>query len=127
MGTRWTVLPLAAASVMVIFLSGGCAPKTLALRDDGPAAAIRPPPVKSMNVRLLSERPEVPPQLPYSVADETRGRWLTLFEVTVSPVSAGTLPVTEPAQDPESPASKPAPDPGNGNLSTTPPAPAATR
>lgn len=127
MRTRWTALPLAAASVMVIFLSGGCAPKTLALRDNGPAAAVRPPPVKLINVRLLSERPEVPPQLPYSVADETRGHWLTLFEVTVSPVSTGTLPVTEPAQGPESPASGPAPDTENGDLSTNRSTPAATR
>jgi hypothetical protein len=96
---------------MVIFLSGGCAPKTHALRDNGPAAAVRQPPVKSMDVRLLSERPEVPPQLPYSVADEIRGRWLTLFEVTVSPVSAGNLPVTESTEDPETPVSGPAQDP----------------
>ncbi|MGB3400563.1 MAG: hypothetical protein WBA34_10415 [Candidatus Deferrimicrobiaceae bacterium] len=110
MKSAWIVRPLAAASVLVIFLSGGCAPKTQVLRDNGPAAAVRPPPVKSMDVRLLSERPEVRPQPPYSVADETRGRWLTLFEVTVSPVSAGTLPDAGSAEDPDMPASGPAPD-----------------
>ncbi|MDH3238059.1 MAG: hypothetical protein OEM47_06000 [Deltaproteobacteria bacterium] len=110
MRNPWIVLPLAAACVMVIFLSGGCAPKTQVLRDNGPAAAVRPPAVKSMEVRLLSERPEAPPQLPYSVADETRGRWLTLFEVTVSPVSAGALPDTGSAEDPDTPSSGPAPD-----------------
>jgi len=110
MRIRGNVLPLAAASMMVFSLFCGCAPKTQVLRDNGPAAAVRPPTVKSMDVRLLSERPEVPPQPPYSVADETRGRWLTLFEVTISPGSAGTLPVTGSAEDPEAPASGPAPD-----------------
>jgi len=94
MRTRWIVLPLAAASVMIIILTGGCAPKTQGLRDNGPATAVRPPPVKSVDVRLLSETLEVAPKPPYSVADESRGRWLTLFEITVSPVSAGTLPDT---------------------------------
>jgi hypothetical protein len=110
MRSPWIVLPLATASFLVIFLSGGCAAKTRVLRDNGPAAAVRPPPVKSMDVRLLSERPEMPPQPPYSVADETRGRWLTLFEVTVSPVSAGTLPNIGSADDPDTPSSGPAPD-----------------
>ena len=94
MRTHRIVLPLAAASVMAIILSGGCAPKTQGLLDNGPATAVRSPRVKSVNVRLLSETPEVAPKPPYSIADETRGRWLTLFEVTMSPVSAGTLPDT---------------------------------
>lgn len=110
MRNPWIVLPLAAASVMGVFLSGGCAPKTQGLRDNGPATAVRPPPVESMDVRLLSERREAPPKPPYSVADESRGRWLTLFEVTVSPVSAGTLPDTGSAKDPNTSASGPAPD-----------------
>ena len=100
MKSPWIVLPLAAASMMTIFLSGGCAPKTQGLRDNGPVTALRPPPANSVDVRLLSERPEVPPKPPYSVADESRGRWLTLFEVTLSPVSAGTLPDSGSANDP---------------------------
>ena len=110
MGIAWIVRPLAAASVVIIILSGGCAPKTQGLRDDGPATAVRPPPVKSVEVRLLSETPEVAPKPPYSVADETQGRWLTLFEVTMSPVSAGTLTDTGSANDQETDAPGPAPD-----------------
>jgi hypothetical protein len=41
MRTDWIVLPLAAASVMIIILAGGCAPKTQGLRDNGPATAVR--------------------------------------------------------------------------------------
>ena len=84
-------LSLAAAFVMVFFLFGGCAPKKQALRAEGTGVAVRLPPVEAMDVRLRTERPEAPPELPYSLADESRGRWLTLFEVTFSPVSAGNL------------------------------------
>jgi len=110
MRTHRIVLPLAAASVMIIILTGGCAPKAQGLLDNGPATAVRPPPVKSVNVRLLSETPEVAPKPPYSIADETRGRWLTLFEVTMSPVSAGTLPDTGSANGQETQSTGPAAD-----------------
>ena len=110
MGNPWIVRPLAAASVMIIILSGGCTPKTQVLRDNGPATAVRPPLVKSLDVRLLSETPEVAPIAPFSVADEYRGRWLTLFEVTMSPVSTGTLPDTGSANDQETHPPGPAPD-----------------
>ena len=110
MGNPWIVRPLAAASVMIIILSGGCTPKTQVLRDNGPATAVRPPLVKSLDVRLLSETPEVAPKPPYSVADETRGRWLTLFEITMSPVSAGTLPDTGSVNGQETQSTGPASD-----------------
>lgn len=109
MGIVRIVRPLAAAFVMII-LSGGCAMKTQGLRDNGPATVVRPPPVGSVDVRLLSETPEVAPKPPYSIADETRGRWLTLFEVTMSPESAGTLPDTGSANDKKTHAPVPTPD-----------------
>lgn len=94
---RGTALRLAAALLMIFFPFAGCAPQKQALRDDGSVVAVRLPPMEAMDVRLRSERPEAPPELPFSVADETRGRWLTLVEVTVTPVSAGNLPETESA------------------------------
>ena len=102
--------PLLAVFVIVVSVVGGCAPKKQALRAEGSSMAVRLTPVEVIDVRLRSERPESPPLLPFSVADEMRGRWLTLFEVTVSPVAAGNLPVTGSAEDPETPASGPAPD-----------------
>lgn len=111
MRTPRIVLPMAAASLIILSLSGGCAPKATALREEGGVAALRPPPASTMDVRLLSERPETPPKPPYSVADEMRGRWLTLFEVTVSPVSAGNLPGSSSAGDADIPASDPEPNP----------------
>lgn len=99
MRIRVPLPPLLAAFVIFSSLSGGCAPKKQALRAERPGVAVRLPPVEAIDVRLRSERTESPPQLPYSVADEMRGRWLTLFEVTASPVAAGTLPDTEPAKE----------------------------
>jgi hypothetical protein len=95
MRIRIDALPLAVSLVLVVSLFGGCAQNKQALRPSDSAksaVAVRLPPVEAMDVRLRSERPEVPPKLPLSLTDETRDRWLTLFEVTVSPVSAGNLP-----------------------------------
>ena len=92
-------MPLAAASVMVFSLFWGCAPKKQAVRSGRSGVAIRLPPVEAMDIRLRTERREAPPKPPYSVADESRGRWLTLFEVNVSPVSTGNLPETESGED----------------------------
>jgi len=99
MRIRLIALSLAAAFAMVSFLFGGCAPKKQALRAEGTGVAVRLPPVEAMDVRLRTERPEAPPELPYSLADESRGRWLTLFEVTFSPVSAGNLPEKGPPKE----------------------------
>jgi hypothetical protein len=99
MRIRGNVLPLAAASVMVFSLFCGCAPKKQAVRSGRSVVTIRLPPVEAMDISLRSERREAPPKPPYSVADESRGRWLTLFEVNVSPVSTGNLPETESEED----------------------------
>lgn len=92
MKTTRIVLPLAAASLTAVILAGGCAPNTQALRDEPPPGAVRALPGNAMDVRLLSAKPEPRTKPPYSVADESRGRWLTLFEVTVNPIATGTLP-----------------------------------
>lgn len=90
---------LAAACLALLCFPGGCAPNRQAVRSGESGVAVRLPPVEAMDVRFRSSRPETPPELPFSVTDETRGRWLTLFEVTVSPVSAGSLPREKPEGD----------------------------
>ncbi len=90
-------LLLSGAFLAVLSLSGGCATNRQAVRPGEPGVAIRLPPVEAMDVRLRSGGPEIPPEPPFSVADEIRGRWLTLFEITVSPVTAGNLPAETPA------------------------------
>jgi hypothetical protein len=92
MRIRNNAFPLAVSLVLGVSLFGGCAQNKQALRAEESGVAVRLPPVEALDVRLRSERPEIPPKLPLSLADETRDRWLTLFEVTFSPVSAGNLP-----------------------------------
>lgn len=99
MKIRGNVLPLAAASVMVFSLFCGCAPKKQAVRSERFGVALRLPPVEAVDIRLRSERREAPPKPPYSVADQSRGRWLTLFEVNVIPLSTGNLPETESGEE----------------------------
>ena len=99
MRIRNKALPLAVSLVLVVSLFGGCARNPQALRAEDSGVTVRLPPVEPMDVRLRSERPEVPPRLPLSLADETRDRWLTLFEVTFSPVSAGNLPEKGPPKE----------------------------
>jgi hypothetical protein len=99
MRIRDKAFPLAVCLVLAVSLFGGCAPKKQALRTEDTAVAVRLPPMEALDVRLRSERPEAPPELPYSLADESRGRWLTLFEVTFSPVSAGNLPEKGPRKE----------------------------
>jgi hypothetical protein len=92
MRIRDNAFPLAVSLVLVVSLFGGCAQNKHSLRAGEGGVAVRLPPVEAMDVSLRSERLEVPPKLPISLTDETRDRWLTLFEVTVSPISAGNLP-----------------------------------
>ena len=99
MRLRVSFLALSAAFAIAVSGFGGCATKKQALRAEGSGVAVRLPPAEVVDLRLRSARPESPPQLPLSVMDEMRGRWLTLFEVTVSPVAAGNLPETESATE----------------------------
>lgn len=89
---RFVKSPFLAGTVALsLALCASCSPARETVREGKPGAESAPPP-DAAEVRFWAGTPESPPELPYSVADETRGRWLTLFEVTYSPVSAGTVP-----------------------------------
>ena len=64
------------------------------IRPEKSAMALRLPPMEAMDLSLRSERRELLPKPPYTVADESRGRWLTLFELTVSHLRTETLSET---------------------------------
>jgi hypothetical protein len=99
MRIRNNALLLAVFLVLMVSLFGGCAQNKQSLRAGTSGVAVRLPPVEALDVRLRSERLEVPPKLPLSLTDETRDRWLTLFEVTFSPISAGNLPDKGPPKE----------------------------
>ncbi len=87
------ILLLAMFVLAVLGLIGGCAPARQALRPDGQQLPGRIPPAETVDIRLLQARPPRPPQSPpFSVPDESEGRWLTLFEVIVTPSEAAGVP-----------------------------------
>lgn len=91
MRIRGNAFPLAAASAMVVSLFATCAPTRQATRPERPAIALRLPPMEAMDLNLSTQRQEQRPMPPYTVADESRGRWLTLFELTASHLRAENL------------------------------------
>lgn len=94
------VLPIALTVLLAIALGAGCGANRQALRPDRPAVEFRMPAVEAVDIRLREEkRGEVAPLQPPSVADESKGRWLTLFEMNVNPSGAAGIPPA-PAESP---------------------------
>lgn len=94
---RRSVRVAAAAILPLAILAGigGCAGERTAVRKDAPGISVRLPPAEAMELGVGSEREAFPPAFPLSVADEYRDRWLTLFEVTYSPIETTGLPEAE--------------------------------
>lgn len=96
---RVTVLVLAILATAV-----GCAPARQAVHtDNASGVSVRLPMVESPEVSIRAEEqgpPEGPLSQPPSVADEYRGRWLTLIEVNVSPPPEEKPAAPEPEESP---------------------------
>jgi hypothetical protein len=89
----YRILLFALLYPVVFMTAGGCSTNRQAVRQEKPVVA---PPGEGWNFGFRAMEKELLPQdPPFSVADEYRGRWLTLFEVTASPVSAGNLTETK--------------------------------
>lgn len=76
----------------------GCAASPPASKKEEPSAvSIRLPVVDAATMSIESEPTIGRPDLPLSVADESRDRWLTVFEVNYSPVKPPLppLPIVE--------------------------------
>ena len=96
---------LAVLVVAVLATMVGCAPARQAVHtDNASGVSVRLPVVESPEVSIRAEErgpPEGPLSQPQSVADEYRGRWLTLIEVTVTPPpEAEKSPVPGPEESP---------------------------
>jgi len=94
------ILVIALLVFLVVALAAGCGPTRQALIPEGPKAEFRLPPAETVDIRLGPERaPQPPRSSPPSVSDESAGRWLTLFEIDVTPSEAAGVPLA-PAETP---------------------------
>jgi len=78
-------------------LSGCAASRPEAKKEDPPGLSVRLPFADAATLNVESQASPARPKLPLSVADESRGRWLTVFEVNYSPAKPPIplLPVIE--------------------------------
>jgi hypothetical protein len=92
---RW--IRVAAAIAAFAFLSGCAASLPEAKKEAPPGLSVRLPVADAAALNLESQPSLGRPELPLSVADESRGRWLTLFEMNYSPAKPPfpLLPVIE--------------------------------
>jgi uncharacterized lipoprotein YajG len=81
---RW--IRIVTALMACAFLAGCAARHTEAKKEDPPGLSVRLPIADASTLNIESQPSLGRPELPLSVADESRGRWLTLFEVNYSPV-----------------------------------------
>jgi hypothetical protein len=80
---RW--IHSTAALAACAFLSGCAASLPEAKKEPPPGLSVRLPVADAAKLDIESQASLGRPELPLSVADESRGRWLTLFEVNYSP------------------------------------------
>jgi hypothetical protein len=92
---RW--VRVATALSACAFLSGCAVSRPEAKKEEPPGLSVRLPIADAATLNVESQSSPGRPELPLSVADESRGRWLTLFEVNQSPVKPPhpLLPIVE--------------------------------
>lgn len=92
---RW--VRAAAVFAACTVLTGCAASRPEAKKEEPPGLSVRLPVADAATLKVESQPSSGQPELPLSVADETRGRWLNLFEVNHSPAKPPhpPLPVSE--------------------------------
>jgi hypothetical protein len=88
---------VAAALAACAFLYGCATLRPEAKKEDPPGLSVRLPVADAATLNIESQTSLGRPELPLSVADESRGRWLVLFEMNYSPVKRPlpVLPIIE--------------------------------
>ena len=94
---RWVRI---AAALAVCALQSGCAaPRSATKAEEPPGLSVRLPIAGATTLNIESDPSLAHPDLPLSVVDESRGRWLRLFEVNYSPATPPQpAPVEEPSR-----------------------------
>jgi hypothetical protein len=94
---RW--VRIAAALGACAVLSACAAPRSATKAEDPPGLSVRLPIAGATTLNIQSDPSLAHPDLPLSVVDESRGRWLRLFEVNYSPAAPPRpAPVEEPSR-----------------------------
>ncbi len=87
------LLLIALLVVLIVAVAAGCGANREVVRSEGPKVEVHLPPAEVLDVRLRGQGlPQAPPSAPLSVSDESRGRWLTLFQMNVTPSEAAGVP-----------------------------------
>lgn len=81
-------------------LSACAASRPEVKKEEPPGLSVRLPVADAATFNLESQPFLVHPELPLSVADESRGRWLTLFELNYSPTKPSPLPLPNIEEEP---------------------------
>jgi hypothetical protein len=82
---RWA--DIAAVIAACAFLSGCASYRPEARKEEPPGLSVRLPIAGATTLNIESDPYLAHPELPLSVVDESRGRWLRLFEMNYSPAA----------------------------------------
>ena len=87
---------IATALMACAVLSGCAAPRTETKTEEPPGLSVRLPIADAATTLDIESDPFLAhPDLPLSVVDESRGRWLRLFEMNYSPAAPPRPPPEE--------------------------------
>ncbi|MDP2657161.1 MAG: hypothetical protein Q8O78_01960 [Candidatus Deferrimicrobium sp.] len=88
---------IAAALAACALVSGCAVSRPEAKKEEPPGLSVRLPVADAATLNIESQPSPGHPELPLSVADESRGRWLTIFEMNHSPAKPPhpLLPIIE--------------------------------
>ena len=95
---RW--VRIAAALAACAFLSGCAASRPEVKKEEPPGLSVRLPFADAATLNIESQPSPGHPDLPLSVVDESRGRWLTLFELNYSPAKPPFPPLPAIEEEP---------------------------
>jgi hypothetical protein len=85
-----------ATALMACAVLWGCAaPRTATKAEEPPGLSVRLPIAGATTLNIESDPSLAHPDLPLSVVDESRGRWLRLFEMNYSPAAPPRPPPEE--------------------------------
>jgi hypothetical protein len=86
---------IATALTACAVLWGCAAPRTATKAEEPPGLSVRLPIASATTLNIESDPSLAHPDLPLSVVDESRGRWLRLFEMNYSPAAPPRPPPEE--------------------------------